>query len=434
MAIGGQRPAGKRTGIPRPSVSCQRESWGLTVATLALVSAVAVGVPSLPQPLLEAMSTDYEVSLSTVGMVATCAQFGAALGILFLVPLADVVRPRLHLAVQLSVCAVALILAGFVPALPLLSMAFALAAICSVAAQVILPIALREAPEVHRARSAAVLGGSLLFGVFGGRLLAGLLTAQFGWRTAVVTYGCMLIVAAACAWVALRRVKRPNVRVGYHRLLASIPRIAFRDSTVALSAISHGLTFAAFSAVWAVIASHLMSLDEPWSPTQAGLVNLIGVGAGFIALSAGFLVARLGPVGAVRLSLPIVIVSALAMAFFSSGVLLVLAALLLLSAANQTGHVANQTHALSHHGESAGRANTVYMFTTMLGGALGVAAATALYPTGGMVGTALFCAGCASGGLLAALLRDRRRRPSVHVENPPPVRDCPHDVVEQATR
>lgn len=384
-------------------------SWGTSVALLSVVSAVAVSVPFVSQPLLESIRVDFGIALATAGLVATSTQVGAALGILLLVPLADIVRPRLHLTIQLGLCSAAMIAAALVPTIWALCLALGLAALTSVVAQIILPMALRAAPEGQKARTAATLGGSLLFGIFGGRLLAGVLTAQVGWRTTLLVYGLLLLATLVGAWFAVPRGLRPPARVSYLRLLLSVPRLAVTDSTVLLSAVAQGLTFAAFNGLWTVLASHLMHLDQPWTATQAGLVNLVGLGAGVIALAAGPAISTLGPVKTLFITMPCLLLTGLTIAFTGSLIPLMLGALLLLSAANQISHVANQTRALSHHLDSAGRANTVYMFGVMLGGGMGAAMGATMYANFGLIGTALFGVGCVLTATLAIVLRDRRR-------------------------
>ena len=64
--------------------------------TRLLTVAVAVIVANIyyAQPLLASMAHAFGVSPSTAGMVVTAGQVGYAAGLIFLVPLGDITRPR----------------------------------------------------------------------------------------------------------------------------------------------------------------------------------------------------------------------------------------------------------------------------------------------------------------------------------------------------
>lgn len=405
MAKRGQVNAGTA-----PGTGVGRLSWPVFMGLMAAASAIAVSVPFVPQPILEALTVEFGVDVAGAGIVPTASQLGAALGILLLVPLADTARPRRQLTVQFLLCGLALALGAMAPGISLLALCAGSAAAASVAAHIILPMTLRLAGEARRAHATATLGASLLFGIFGGRLVAGLMVAGVGWRWTLALYAILLVLGACIVVAAVPGHVRPPSSLSYPRLLAAVPVLGRQDPGLLLSAVVQGCLFAAFNGVWTVIGKHVTGLPSPWSPAQAGLVNLVGLGAAVAAVSVGRMVAGAGPHRTLRVTVPMMLAVSALLALAWSEIVLVLGVLLVLSVANQISHVSNQSLALAKHSEAAGRANTVYMALTMLGGAVGSAGGTQAFAWGGLQGTAVFALACVVLGTLMALARVRLLR------------------------
>src|SRR5699024_11724051 len=101
----------------------------------------------------------------------------------------------------------------------------------------------------------------------------------------LIVYAGVLLLGAACVWFALRTATTPMTDITYLGLLVSLLKLALKDSVLVLSSVGHGLTFAAFNALWSIMASHLMLIENPWTPAQAGMVNIVGLGASGLAIS-----------------------------------------------------------------------------------------------------------------------------------------------------
>jgi predicted MFS family arabinose efflux permease len=76
---------------------------------LAAACGVTVGNVYLCQPLLNQMAVSFGVPPQLAGLVATGAQIGYALGILFILPLADAIEPRRLVRVLLVLTTLSLI-------------------------------------------------------------------------------------------------------------------------------------------------------------------------------------------------------------------------------------------------------------------------------------------------------------------------------------
>lgn len=66
----------------------------LLLWVLAIGTGISVAMIYLSQPLLDILHSQFHSSLSEVGLIITLTQIGYALGILFLVPIGDIVTKK----------------------------------------------------------------------------------------------------------------------------------------------------------------------------------------------------------------------------------------------------------------------------------------------------------------------------------------------------
>ena len=112
---------------------------------LVLLLAVACGasVANLyyAQPLLDVIAGDLGVSPGTAGLLVTSSQVGYAVGLVFLVPLGDLLDRRKMVSRLLLVCAAGLAVAAVAPSFAVLAAAIGVIGVMSVVAQVLVPLA-----------------------------------------------------------------------------------------------------------------------------------------------------------------------------------------------------------------------------------------------------------------------------------------------------
>ena len=82
------------------------------VLLFACASALSVANVYYAQPLLDALSVDFHISIAAVGGVMTATQLGCALALVLLVPLGDILNRRYLMLAQLGALIVALIAVG----------------------------------------------------------------------------------------------------------------------------------------------------------------------------------------------------------------------------------------------------------------------------------------------------------------------------------
>ncbi|TNM63197.1 MFS transporter [Streptomyces sp. NP160] len=393
----------------------QQLPWSRRLLVLCVVAAVAVSVIYLPQPLLTDLARSLGTSEAAASVIATTVQAGYAVGIFFLVPLADRVQPRRQISIQLTVLALAMLLTAALPGVTAVAVGFLVVGLVANIAQLIIPTAGRLSPPEARARTTSALVGALVVGIFGGRVLASVLGGPLGWRWVAVVFAVLVLVLVPL----VRRVLPSHVElvsdVGYGRLLAATVGRLRTSAALRQSALMQLFAFAAFNAVWTVMVLHLEAAPYRWSVAQAGLFGLVGLAAGLVTPLAGRLVPRLGAVPVVGLSL-LVLALAMATLVVDSHVLWGFAlSTFALTLASQSMQSANQGRVLEANADGGAQANTVFMVAVFAGGSLGAAAGSAAFGWGGMpavAGLGLLFLAVSAVGWLTATRHDRRHGPS----------------------
>jgi predicted MFS family arabinose efflux permease len=345
---------------------------------MAVTAAVGVAVIYLPQPIQTLVAAEFGVSVELAGAAAVAVQAGYAAGIVLLVSLGDRIPARRQVSVQLVVTAAAVLAAAAAPSFAVYLVAVLVAGAAATIGQIVVSAALRIAPPESRARTAAVLVGSFLIGLFLVRSLLGALAEQYGWRAVLVGFA---VLALACLPLTLRFAPRElsGTPPRYSRILASIPRIARASGALRLMTAIHTLAFGAFITAWSTITVYAvqgLGLDVG----AAALLGLAGLTGGVVTMLTARLHPRVGPRRALLISLCSASAGALLLAGASMWLPAVIPALFLVSFGMSSSQVSTQARALASVApEESGRANTVFMAVTFFGGAVVTAIAQWLY-------------------------------------------------------
>lgn len=150
--------------------------------TLAVISGVSVANLYYNQPLLDMIRQDLGISTLAANHIALYSQAGYALGLLFLIPLADLVsRRRILLAVFalliLSLAATAA--ASDIRAIHGFSLVIG---ICSVVPQFFIPLAAQYSRPEEKNRNVGIVLSGLLTGILASRVVSGAVGEWLGWR------------------------------------------------------------------------------------------------------------------------------------------------------------------------------------------------------------------------------------------------------------
>jgi predicted MFS family arabinose efflux permease len=185
--------------------------------------ACALGVSSIyyNQPLLIEMADTFQTAPAHVGLVATATQIGYAVGLLFLVPLGDVLERRLLMVRLFGGVTIALLLVGLAPTLPLLIVASALTGIMASVTHIVLPLASDLAAHRERGRAIGTVMTGLLLGILLARTLSGWMSNIFGWRSVFLFAAGINFVFVPLLWATMPRLP-PKEQLNYGRVMLSL--------------------------------------------------------------------------------------------------------------------------------------------------------------------------------------------------------------------
>lgn len=344
------------------------------------------------QPIVELIAPDLGLSAQSASLIVSLTQIGYALGLLFLVPLSDLIENRklmIATAVVAAVCLLAAATMQHANGFLLLSLVIGFS---SVSVQMLVPLAAHLAPEQSRGKVVGNIMGGLLLGILLARPLSSLIADHFGWR-AVFLYAAlvMLTIVVLLSLTIPRRV--PDARATYGQLLKSLATLLNRHAVLRQRALYQGLLFAAFSLFWTTAPVEL-ARHHGLSQTQIALFALVGAIGAIAAPIAG----RLADAGFTRRASLMAMM--LAPASFLIGlstpgysVIGLAVTGVLLDFAVQMNMVLGQRAVYALDPASRGRLNALYMTSIFVGGAIGSAMASALYEHDGWKGVIAFGAG-----------------------------------------
>jgi len=377
-----------------PSIS----SW--MTFLLALSCGVIVANIYYAQPLVGPIAAELGLSPQAAGLVVTMTQIGYGIGLFFIVPLGDLIENRRLVLSVMALGALALATAAFATHM----LPFFLAALCvglgSVTVQILVPYAGHLAPEQIRGRVIGNIMTGLMLGIMLARPVSSFIASVSSWHMVYAMSAGVTVVLALVLYFALP-ARKPQARIGYGALLASMVHLARTTPVLWRRALYQAGLFAAFNLFWTAVPLVLAGPDFHMSQTGIALFALAGVGGAIVSPIAG----RLADRGWTKPA------TALAMVLTSAGFALTLltvpgsplslasfvAAAIAIDAGTQ-GNVTLGYRALFMLGaEHRSRLTGLYMTTFFLAGAAGSAVGAWAYAHGGWTFAACI------GGLLPML-------------------------------
>jgi predicted MFS family arabinose efflux permease len=385
------------------TIATDQQAPELTRArTFAMAACAGIAVANIyyNQPLLGLIETNYPNS-SAIGLIPTATQFGYAVGLLFLVPLGDLVERRRLIVAQFVVLAAALALASVAPsALALIAASFMLGVAATVAQQIV-PFAATLAD--NRTRGAAV--GTVVSGILGGillsRTIAGFIGSHFGWRE-MFWLGAPLSLGAAALVRSILPRHHATQSIGYVAALGSLVHLLVEEPALRLAAATQAMLFASFIAFWTVLSLHLQEPAFALGSEIAGLFGIIGASGILAAPLAGRVADKRGPHLVIAIAAAISLSSWVAFAGWNAVAGLVVGVVLLDVGVN-AALVSNQHLIFALRPEARSRLNTVFMTAMFLGGSLGSLGASWAYAHLSWLGVCGYGAALAAAGLLLQL-------------------------------
>jgi len=369
------------------------------ILLLAVAGGAAVGNLYWAQPLLELIARELHASNAAAGWLVTATQLGYACGILLVVPLGDKVNRRRLVPTMLLSSAAALVLCAVAPTFPALLAAVTLLGLTTVSGQIITPLAGDLADDSNRGRVVGTVTSGVLTGILVSRTVSGLVAGTAGWRA---IYAAAAVIAVVLAAVLFRRIPDlpPKTRMRYSSLLASVFTVVARERKVRWALALGATQFATFTLFWTALTFLLSAPPSRYSVTVIGLFGLFGLSGAVAAQRTGRLHDRGWSVPATGVAWCAALLSFVIARPGEHSVACIIAAILVLDVAIQSLNILNQARLFAVSHEARSRLNTAMVTANFVAGAIGSAAAAALWSAGGWSAVTLAGTGLCLLGLL----------------------------------
>ena len=261
--------------VPRGTTLLLAASCGLIAANLYY-----------GQPLAGPISASLGLSHAGAGLIVTMTQLGYGAGLLFIVPLGDLVENRRLILGATALATLALLGAGFAPGAGVFLAAALMIGLGSVAVQILVPYAAHFAPEAKRGQVVGNVMSGLMLGIMLSRPVASFIAEVSSWRAVFFASTVVMMLLMAVLFRALP-ARVPAHRLGYGDLLASMLRLARTVPLLRRRALYQFCLFGAFSLFWTT--TPLLLAGPLYNLSQAGIAffALAGVAGAVSAPLAG---------------------------------------------------------------------------------------------------------------------------------------------------
>jgi len=401
--------------VPTP-LATPDQAPGLSPA-LTWLFAIACGLSVAniyyAQPLLDPIAATLDLHAGLAGLIMTLTQLGYGLGLLLIVPLADVVENRRLIVMALLGVVLGLVGISLSNSAATFLLASFLVGSGAVAAQVLVPFASHLAPEASRGKVVGNIMAGLLAGIMLARPFSSIVAAALGWRAVFAVSAVMMALLIPVLWRVLPQ-RHPHDSVGYLRTMASLPGIILRTPLLRRRGLYQGMMFAAFQTFWTAVP---MLLAHQFGFGQGGIAAfaLAGAAGALAAPWSGRLadrgLARPATGWAMAAGLASFVIGALSVRFHSIAGLVL--AGVLLDGAVQLCQVLNLRSLYMLAPELRGRLNGLYMTFIFLCAAVASALAAAVYAFHGWTGVSLLGGGYIAVALVLYATEFVRREPAL---------------------
>jgi len=377
------------------------------VALMSTATGVAVASNYYAQPLLHTIATQFGIANGAAGLIVTIAQLGYALGLMLLVPLADMVERKKLIIVMTLLSAAGMMLTALAPTITLVLIGTALTGLFSVVAQILVPFSATLAAPEERGKVVGHVMSGLLLGILLARTVAGYLSSFGGWQTVYWFGAGMMVLTAIALGRALPRYHQP-AGLSYPRLLMSILTLFVEEPVLRVRALLGAIVFGVFSIMWTSLSFLLSATPFHYSDGTIGLFGMVGAAGALAASQVGRLADR-GKAGlATGAGLAALLLSWLPLAFAQSSLLALLIGVLVLDLVAQAVHITNLSVINHLHAGARNRLTSGYMTCYFIGGACGSVLSTAIYDYAGWSGVSMCGAGLSAVGLIVWWNSQRR--------------------------
>lgn len=386
---------------PKPEAEPTLTNLNLWLMTIG--SGLVIANIYYNQPLLGIIAEDFQVTEAKAGTISMLTQAGYAVGLVFIIPLGDMLRRKKLILIDFLLVILSLLLAALAPNEHVLMLASFIIGVTSVVPQLFIPMAAQLAKPTERGKAIGTVMSGLLVGVLLSRTVSGFVGAHLGWRAMFLIAAGIILLLGVAIYFLLPEV-HPDYKGGYKNLMKSLVSLVKTQPLLRLAAVRGAFTFACFGGFWTTL---VFLLEEPpfnAGSELAGSFGLIGAGGALMASVMGRISDRFNTRHIITATIIMIILSYIVFGTFSQSLLGLIIGVLLLDLGLQATHIANQAMVFSLIPEARNRLNTIYMGSFFVGGALGTFLASQAWQVWNWNGVVLVGLVCSSLALIAHLL------------------------------
>lgn len=379
---------------------------GRAVGGLALVVAITVANAYYVQPLLIVIAGAVNLPQGLVGLLPALSQIGLALGLVTLLPLADVYPTRrvLLIVLPLQIGAVGIvatardawtIMAGFLSI-----------GIFGIAPYALPPYASLNVSSKRLGPVTGILTAAVICGILLARSIAGVISVNFGWRWAYA-FAAVAMVFAIVIVVRVVRPHRPAATISYRQLLGSLAGLLRSEPALRTAAACQGLSFGSFNVFW--LGSTLYLHERfGWKPDAIGYVGVLGAFAAVCSPLFGRATTHFGSRPTRLVALAAVVIAWAMIATLRGSLAGMVIGLVVLNLGAAAADIANRTILYELTRGIRTRLNAVYTIVMFVGGGAMSALVGVFWAWGAWLGVCALGAASASASVFVAFQAQRR--------------------------
>ena len=346
-------------GIPRHILMMMAVLAGFTVANLYY-----------NQALLELISQGVGITQAEANLITVITQIGYALGLLFIVPMADMVSVRRITTLAMSVAAVSALSIAYANNVWVIWGASLTLGLCSIMPQLYIPMATLYSRPENKSRNMGYVASGLLTGILSARVISGYVGEWLGWRAMFIIVAAFMLLGLVVTLVMMPQM-RPLFQGTYRQLMQSVGSIFASHPRIRLYSLRPALGFGSVLSVWSCLAFHLAEPPFEAGSGMVGMLALCGVVGAVAASGVGKYVPKVGILRMSVIGASCQLAAWIAAYIFGDSYGGIIAAIILADIGAQCQQISNQSGSLQQLPEATNRVNTIFMTTLFIGGSLG---------------------------------------------------------------
>lgn len=340
------------------------------IGVLAVMAGISVANIYYCQPLLGMICEETGLSEFKVNLMPVFTQVGYALGLLFIIPLGDMLSRRRTVLASFSAAAAALLVIYFSRSVVMLLLASFVTGFASVSPQVFIPFVSLYSRPAEKEKNAGIVLSGLLVGILASRVLSGYVGHLLGWRAMFVIAAGIMAVSSAVIFRLFPEVE-PTHKGSFAALMGSIFTLARKHPRSIIYATRSAMAFGSFLGLWACLAFRMAQAPYFMGSDAVGLLALCGIAGAVTASSLGKYIPRLGTETVNALGIVLMAAAWALFALFGGHMAGMVAGIIIIDIGMQCIQLSNQSATMRLCPEATSRMNTIYMVTYFVGGSLG---------------------------------------------------------------